>query len=120
MYESPITMYMSDIQRKIEKQTEDEMMVAINQSIGFDVNKEELIKALKYDREQYEKGYKDGKENTLKCVSELIAYYDYKFMQKYYPRECEQGYTLYDLNNKYGLAEILKNWERYKVKLNET
>ena len=27
---------------------------------------------------------------------------------------CEKGYTLRDLNNKYGLAEILKNWERYK------
>lgn len=114
MYESPITMYMSDIQREINRQTEEESMVVVEQSIGFDVNKEELLKALQYDREQYEKGYKDGKENALEGVSELIAYYDYRFMQKYYPEECEKGYTLRDLNNKYGLAEILENWERYK------
>lgn len=110
MYESPITKYMSDIQSEIQKQEEEQLMITVNQAIGFDVDKNELIKALQYDRAQYEKGYK----NALEDVSELIAYYDYRFMQKYYPEECEQGYTLHDLNNKYGLAEILKNWERYK------
>ena len=110
MYESPIEKIYGDIQSQIIKQDEEHMMYAVNQAIGYTVDKEELIKALQYDRAQYEKGYK----NALEDVSELIAYYDYRFMQKYYPEECEQGYTLHDLNNKYGLAEILKNWERYK------
>ena len=70
MYESPITMYMSDIQREIEKQTEEEMMVAINQSIGFDVDKNELIKALQYDREQYDKGFSDCKSYMLDKVKQ--------------------------------------------------
>lgn len=30
-------------------------------NVGIDVNKEELVKALQYDRNQYEKGYADAK-----------------------------------------------------------
>lgn len=33
------------------------------QNVGVDVSKDELIKALKYDRGQYQKGYEDGKED---------------------------------------------------------
>lgn len=70
MYENPIKMYMSEMQEQIEKQTEEELMVSVNQSIGFDVNKEELIKALRYDREQYEKGYRDCKNDILDKVKQ--------------------------------------------------
>lgn len=77
MYESPITMYMKDIQEQINKQTEEESMIVINQTVGFDVDKEELIKALQYDREQYEKGYRDCKNDILDKVKqareEIIA-----------------------------------------------
>lgn len=31
------------------------------QNVGIDVDKSELLRALKYDRNQYEKGYEDGK-----------------------------------------------------------
>ena len=40
-------------------QFEDDCIKAV-QSYGFMVNKEELVKALIYDRKQYEKGYADG------------------------------------------------------------
>lgn len=70
MYESPITMYMSDINKEIQKQTEEESMIVINQTIGFDVDKEELLKALQYDREQYEKGYRDCKNDILDKVKQ--------------------------------------------------
>ena len=55
MYESPI----ETIQTEIQTQFEDDCIKAI-QSYGFMVNKEELVKALNYDRKQYEKGYLDG------------------------------------------------------------
>ena len=55
MYESPI----EPIKTKIQIQFEDDCVKAI-QSCGFNVNKEELVKALIYDRKQYEKGYADG------------------------------------------------------------
>lgn len=65
MYESPITMYMGQMQEEIEKQETEQLLLTVNQTIGFDVNKEELIKALQYDREQYTKGYSDSKIDML-------------------------------------------------------
>lgn len=55
MYKSPIEI----IQTEIKTQFEDDCLKAV-QSCGFIVNKEELIKALTYDRKQYDKGYSDG------------------------------------------------------------
>ena len=56
MYESPIKVYEA---MKLAK--ENEIYNAI-QKIGVTVDKEELIKALAYDREQYAKGFDDGYE----------------------------------------------------------
>jgi hypothetical protein len=44
------------------EQEENQLMMHLRQEIGYAVDKEELIKALQYDRQQYEKGYKDGLE----------------------------------------------------------
>ena len=55
-WESPI----EGIIRNINIQYEDGIIKAV-QSVGFNVNKEELAKALKYDRGQYEKGFRDGR-----------------------------------------------------------
>ena len=40
--------------------------------LGIRVDKEELIKALRYDRDQYEKGYNDGKEAILKEIIHMF------------------------------------------------
>ena len=55
MWESPIEI----LQEKIKLQMEGEVLKAV-QKYGVNVNKEELLKALQYDRNQYEKGYQDG------------------------------------------------------------
>lgn len=55
MYESPITV----ITQKMQLQQENEIMKAVK-NIGVFVDKEELIKALAYDRDQYNKGFQDG------------------------------------------------------------
>ena len=55
MYESPITEWQTEMQVTYE----DECLKAV-QRVGFDVNKEELLKALQYDRGQYLTGYMDG------------------------------------------------------------
>ena len=60
MWESPLNKIYREIHDQIVKQDEENMMLAVNQAVGYKVDKEELIKALQYDREQYEKGYKDG------------------------------------------------------------
>lgn len=55
MYESPIGIIYGEMQTQIEN----DVLKAV-QRVGVNVNKEELLKALQYDREQYSKGYEDG------------------------------------------------------------
>ena len=68
MYESPINLVMQDIERRMfqeeREQTEQTILNAIRKC-GVYVNKEEFIKAMNYDRNQYSKGYKDGFINAL-------------------------------------------------------
>ena len=59
-YESPITGFVSNIVEQFEKAREDEICATIKEQYAIDVNREELIKALNYDRGQYNKGYSDG------------------------------------------------------------
>ena len=54
-YRSPIELIYSDLQMKIE----DSVCEAV-QSVGVNVDKDELVKALQYDRDQYAKGFADG------------------------------------------------------------
>jgi len=60
MYESPINKFIGEMQTQMVKDEEGQLMVRVTQAIGYDVDKDELIKALNYDRQQYEKGYSDG------------------------------------------------------------
>lgn len=57
-YQSPIQQYISDMSMKMEN----DVCTAV-QNVGIYVDKEELIKALRYDRQQYDKGYADGYSN---------------------------------------------------------
>lgn len=63
MYESPITQIMSDISTQMIQEKENQLMMQMRQTIGYDLDKEELIKALQYDRDQYQKGYADAMKN---------------------------------------------------------
>ena len=60
MYESPINIIISKLCTKLESDC-----VKSVQSYGFDVDKEELAKALNYDRKQYEKGHTDGYNKAI-------------------------------------------------------
>lgn len=63
MYESPltkITMMCDDIANQIIKQEEDKIVYEVRQAIGYNIDKQELVKALQYDRGQYQKGYADA------------------------------------------------------------
>ena len=59
-YESPITKIVGEIQSQMIVSEEGEMLTHVRQSIGYNIDKDELLKALQYDRNQYEQGYKDG------------------------------------------------------------
>ncbi len=55
MYKSPIEIMHDELKMEMEG----EVLKAV-QRVGVNVDKEELIKALKYDRNQYKKGYEAG------------------------------------------------------------
>lgn len=58
-YESPINLVIGQFRMEQEKRIEGEVFKAI-QEYGITIDKEELIRALQYDRGQYDKGYEDG------------------------------------------------------------
>lgn len=73
MYESPIQAIHSDM----EIAYENECLKAV-QRVGFDVNKEELLRALQYDRGQYLVGYQDGYVDAIdEFASELKEVFKY-------------------------------------------
>lgn len=71
-WESPITKIYGDIHNEIIRQDEENYMCTIEQAIGYKVDKEELIKALQYDRNQYDKGYNDGVKEIYAVELEKI------------------------------------------------
>ena len=64
-YQSPIDMVqMEPIMETVRNQM-DEYVLRFVQKVCVNVDQEELIKALAYDRAQYEKGYADGKRDAV-------------------------------------------------------
>lgn len=63
MYESPINI----IYGQMQTQMEGDIFRAV-QSYGINVDKEELLRALQYDREQYRKGYADGTNDAMASI----------------------------------------------------
>ena len=116
MYESMI----KAIQQQARVHMEDEVMSAV-QRVGISVDKEELIRAIKYDRGQYEKGYADGKRDGGKRNAALELLLDWAI-------ECDFGYDnipeeyeeykdeIADMDYKEGLIYIaekkIEEWDR--------
>jgi flagellar biosynthesis/type III secretory pathway protein FliH len=61
-YESPINIY-QDLANEIAEMHDNTVYMKIREIV--DVDKEELLKALAYDRDQYDKGYTDGYRRGL-------------------------------------------------------
>ena len=66
MYESPIEIIMTDIQHQIAEQQEEQIYKAVV-SVGINVDKKELLRALQYDRGQYSRGYVDAMDSIVRC-----------------------------------------------------
>lgn len=61
-YRSPVEVAITQLRMEQEKKVEEFIFSAI-QELEITINKEQLIKALRYDREQYKQGYEDGYED---------------------------------------------------------
>lgn len=71
MYQSPIEVICSQVRTQIVEEEERQILKAVHE-VGVDVDREELIKALKYDRHQYKKGFEDGKKSVWVDVNERL------------------------------------------------
>lgn len=60
MYESPINL-VENVTKSLVEQIDDDLILTIQREIGWNIDKEELLRALHYDRDQYFKGYHDGR-----------------------------------------------------------
>lgn len=78
-YESPIEIWTNDFMTNLENDIEKKVMKCI-WKYDIKVDKNELIKALNYDRQQFEKGYdagyqdgfEKGKEYYLKKIKSML------------------------------------------------
>ncbi len=68
-YRSPIDIIYGDIQTKVEGD-----IVKAIQGYNINVDKEELIKALNYDREQYKAGFKDALSYAIIAIKDKYNY----------------------------------------------
>ena len=59
MYKPPIEIVMEEVFQKMDEDFENAVFKAVRK-VGINVDKEELLKALIYDRGQYYKGYEDA------------------------------------------------------------
>ena len=64
MYKSPVHLILRDVTTLIDQEIE-QAVITVVRKFDIDVDKDELIKALKYDRDQYSKGCKDGVNDVL-------------------------------------------------------
>ena len=64
MYKSPIDIIHDDFAKKVMKRHDESICMAVAK-VGINVDKEELIRVLQYDRNQYDKGYADGRSDAV-------------------------------------------------------
>ena len=64
-YESPITLMTEKIANDLSNKMEGLIMECV-QRVGVSVDKDELVRAMNYDRGQYEKGYRDGLNDAVR------------------------------------------------------
>ena len=92
-YESPIKI----IQDAMQVQVENDVYKAV-QNYDIKVDKDELIKALTYDRQQYVKGFRDGVKKFAEMMREELIMCDRVF-EGYGAYIDRKGYEMEDVNN---------------------
>lgn len=84
MYKSPIELLTAEIQAKLENG-----VVDLLKHIDINVDKDELIRALRYDRKQYDNGFSDGRLAGLdEQYAGIVWCADCKYCGKGEPLTC--------------------------------
>lgn len=78
-YEPPIeiTVMVNKMCDQIVEEKENQIVATIREQYHVECDREELIKALNYDRQQYEKGYEDARRTFSASLPLYDAVYNY-------------------------------------------
>ena len=68
MYDSPVELIID----KTDYYSIENEILNVVQRAGIRVDQRELIRALEFDREQYEKGYADGRADAIRGIMEWL------------------------------------------------
>ena len=71
-YECPINLIYDDVKTKMRQEQENFVLESVV-TAGIKVDKEELTKALQYDRKQYEEGFEAGKSVGHNKAIDILA-----------------------------------------------
>ena len=99
MYESPIELIVKNVQQAFENE-----VVNVVQNYGINVDKEELLKALTYDRGQYDKGHADGEWELFSLITSTYFGKEFYFVEAnglVYSRETHKHMTKDDAINEF-------------------
>lgn len=111
MYESPVHLILQDVESQIDQEIE-RTIITVVRKFDVSVDKGEIIKALRYDRNQYNKGYKDGVNDTLDKIRAEIEHIGGDD-EKAFCKNLNASY-------KQGLKDALEVIDKYKVESEET
>lgn len=75
LYKSPVEIMQQEVQTKMNDAIEQNVMQACFK-IGVNVNKDELLKALEYDRNQFEEGRKCERASIRQELIEIVKEWD--------------------------------------------
>lgn len=102
MYDSPIKLIdriVDQFTEQINKATDESIYKAVLE-VGVHVDKDELIKALRYDRGQYDKGFDDGVLFAQSAVAkEIFEKIDIITMKYLNDKDYSAGELVYDLDS---------------------
>ena len=84
-YISPVQMQLGEMRLKME----DDFTAYASQQVGWNIDKDELIKALKYDRQQYEKGFADARKSDSR-LQEIAHHYGFEHQREVLVEECAE------------------------------
>lgn len=112
MYKSPIELFESPVHDVIKQMSEEKenYIYQCVADIGVNIDKEELIRALKYDRDQYDKGYEDGKQaNQWISVEDSLPDND-DYVLCWYEYRIIGGTHDGEKSRMYGIGYYFKRW----------